>query len=191
MNNKPGIYILLLLNVLNSSLLPCQSTFKEQFRDKASRMGLMFTEATEGRYTYKDSGANSLFHYDAKIMGKGRASECYVMLKEETGALSVTRTPHVEFTRMIANMASNDADHRIWARIMDPDEAARMGADWAAEARFVPKRLLSRNTKARLICLYKEGRGMASTLLCYKDTFAALTQVYFLDEKETKDGHAY
>jgi len=130
-------------------------------------MQLFHYQALEAKAKIKGAGKNFVFSYDNRIEVREGAYEYFILLNQEQGSRDILKTPHVEFTRLVADMASNDESNLIWARVLDGEENSLYNADWSAEARFVPKDALSRYPEARLLCIYREGVGMATVLLCH------------------------
>lgn len=164
-------YHIFLLVVSSFLLSPCEGHAQKSnissFEGKLEKMQLLHYKALEGKSKLRGAGKNFIFRYDARINLRDSDYEYFILLDSEQGPRDILNTPHVEFTRMVADMASNDESNMIWARVLDEEEALIYAADWAAEARFISKDALSRYPEARLLCIYREGVGMASVLLCH------------------------
>ena len=75
--------------------------------------------------------------------------------------------PHVQAGHLIANLSSNDADAVTTVLSLDEAEMDVLNADWARVFIFRPKRGFSGRGEAQLVASYKEGRGMAYTVLLF------------------------
>ncbi len=77
--------------------------------------------------------------------------------------------PHLAATTLAMNLGSNDEDAVTAVHSFGTEEMAVYNADWARMYTFRPKRSFSDKEQAQLIALYREGRGLAYTILLFDD----------------------
>lgn len=77
--------------------------------------------------------------------------------------------PHLAATTVAMNLGSNDEDAVTAVHQFGDEELAIFNADWARMYTFRPKRSFSSRQQAQLVALYREGRGMAYTVLLFDD----------------------
>ncbi|WP_116126485.1 hypothetical protein [Lewinella sp. IMCC34183] len=75
--------------------------------------------------------------------------------------------PHLAATTLAMNLGSNDEDAVTAVHSFGEEELILYGADWARMYTFRPKRSFSDKEQAQLIALYREGRGLAYTILLF------------------------
>ncbi len=75
--------------------------------------------------------------------------------------------PQVAATTLAMNLGSNDEDAVTAVHSFSEEELDLYQADWARMYTFRPKRSFSEKEQAQLIALYREGRGMAYTILLF------------------------
>lgn len=71
---------------------------------------------------------------------------------------------------LAVNLGSNDEDAVTSVHSFGAEELAVFNADWAAMYTFRPKRSYSERTNAQLVAIYKDGIGMAYTILLFDKT---------------------
>jgi len=67
------------------------------------------------------------------------------------------------------HLATNENDSEIRGIRLAESELQSYRADWGTRFRFRPKRGFSPRKQAELIALYREGRGMAFTILLFDE----------------------
>ncbi|PPK88439.1 hypothetical protein CLV84_1406 [Neolewinella xylanilytica] len=77
--------------------------------------------------------------------------------------------PHLAATTLAMNLGSNDEDAVTAVHSFGTEEMALYNADWARMYTFRPKRSFSDKEQAQMIALYREGRGLAYTILLFDD----------------------
>ena len=75
--------------------------------------------------------------------------------------------PHLAATTLAMNLGSNDEDAVTAVHSFGEEDMALYNADWARMYTFRPKRSFSDKEQAQLIALYREGRGLAYTILLF------------------------
>lgn len=88
-------------------------------------------------------------------------------LRPETEDDLYYRRPHLRAGLLVMNLASNDEDAVTTVHSFGEEEMAIFNADWARMYTFRPKRSYSPMPNAQLIATYKEGRGLAYTILLF------------------------
>ena len=82
--------------------------------------------------------------------------------------------PHLAATTLAMNLGSNDEDAVTAVHSFEGEELAVLGADWARMYTFRPKRSFSNKEQAQMIAVYREGRGLAYTILLFDRAPATL-----------------
>lgn len=164
--NVVALISFLLLH-LCSMELSAQLVISESFDESLEELDLIFFYPLESEFKYENAGKNRFFDYDLKMTSRSRAIDVFIMIHPEVNELDISLTPHVEFAMQIAHLASNSEEHTIWVQGFNESKTAKLGSDWASEARFVLKRGISRHPNARLLSFYKQGKGYISVLYCF------------------------
>jgi len=87
--------------------------------------------------------------------------------------------PHMRTGMLVMNLASNAEDAVTTVHGFDEEELITYGADWAKMYTFRPKRSYSPRATAQLIAIYKQGRGLAYTVLLFDKAPDALEERQF------------
>lgn len=101
------------------------------------------------------------------VLSKEEKLEVRFHLRPETENDLYYRRPHLRAGLLVMNLASNDEDAVTTVHSFDEEEMAVFNADWARMYTFRPKRSYSSEPNAQLIAAYKEGRGLAYTILLF------------------------
>jgi len=150
---------------------------------RLSEMDLFIYSPVESSYQSFKNGNTNYFSYDIKLRSKENKQEIFVILKSVEMLQNLANTPHVEFTRLIAGIATNDQDESIVVTSFSDDKLDFYNATWASEANFVLKPNISKYRKAKLLSIYKEGKGLASILYCYNEIPDLIRLVSFKDQQ--------
>jgi hypothetical protein len=159
-----GLLIGLLPLTLNG-----QQEFAEETIEKMETMGVAFLEPIDTEYKLKvprkKKRQDELYGYDFSVHLDDRV--VWVKLIEETET-SLIRFPHLEFHRLLTHLASNEGESNIYIYDIPREE----GVDWMSEARFTPKKKISKYKYGTSKVYYREGKGMI-VLLYFDKTIQA------------------
>ena len=142
---------------------------QSQFDSRLDELDLFYYSPVESSYKSFKNGETRYFKYDIKLLSKSDKQEIFVILKSEDKLQNLANTPHIEFTRLIASIATNDQNENIVVKSFSEEKLEAYNAAWASEANFILKNNISKYRKAKLISIYKEGNGLASILYCYNE----------------------
>ena len=109
-----------------------------------------------------------MYGYDYSIHLDDRV--VWVKLIEETET-SLIRFPHLEFHRLLTHLASNEGESNIYIYDIPQED----GVDWMSEARFTPKKKISKYKYGTSKVYYREGKGMIVLLYFDKEIQARFT----------------
>ena len=162
-----GIFTIL---ILSSRFTTAQSNaiFPQSIQQKADNMGIEFFYPIESRIKHKRNVKDNFLNYDLILKSKNRFEIRYSLIPfDDPNYKSIH--PHVEITRIIASIATNDENENIRMTVLSHEEAAiKFNADWGLYADFVPKDAFSKFKIGRIVSLYKEGRGYLNCIVLYK-----------------------
>ena len=142
--------------------------FPDSFQEKIEKMGVEIYFPIENRIKQKRIPEDDYLEYDLVLKSRNKFEIRYFLYPEGDHAYGTVH-PHVEMTRTIASIATNDEDENIRITSLATREAQRrFGADWGIYADFVPKKSFSSFEIGRIVYLYKEGRGHLNCIILYK-----------------------
>ena len=173
--------LLLITIALAFLLMDTVSAQEEPFIKQMEALGLYFYSTLESAYKYFGRGSNEIFSYEMRMKNKTEGLEIFLIYNRTVSGDKLL-VPHIEFTRQIADMATNDEDARIWTKNFSVDDLKKYHADWGAEAEFYLKKGISRFRKGRVVCIFREGRQMASVLYCYNKKSQLPDLISFIDD---------
>jgi hypothetical protein len=158
-----------MFSFLLSTVLPSQSNFSPDIKSKLEKMELDFYEPIEQKFKTRKSGKNRFFKFDLHLIDKKSEQEIYVILRDENGEDDIVQFPHIEFTRLLANLATNDQEEDIMVVTYDTKKLLARNSDWGSEAYFKTRKEISDYPYAKLVSFYKEGYGLVSIMYCFDD----------------------
>ena len=163
--------VILLFLVHHFSICLSAQSFKgypDEFATKANKMGIEFFFPIESKIKVKKSIKDDFLNYDLVVKSKRKFEIRYFLYPVDTHQFTSFH-PHVEITRTIASIATNNELENIRMTSLPHEESIeKFGADWAIYADFVPKESFSRFGIGRIVSLYKEGRGYFNCIILYK-----------------------
>ena len=130
-------------------------------------MGLEYFEPVEQKFKYREGDSNRFFTYDLKLVDKKSEQEIFLILRNEKDEKDIVQYPHIEFTMLVANLATNDQEKDIMVVTHDTPKLVIRNAIWGSEAYFTIRKEISRYPNAKLVSFYREGLGMVSILYCF------------------------
>jgi hypothetical protein len=136
---------------------------------KMDKMAIELFFPIETQIKKKKRIKDDFAHYDLVLKSSRRFEVRYVFVPVDMQ--SDTRLhPHVETTRLIASIATNDQDEHIAMEPLDQLTLnARYAADWGVSADFVPKEAFSHFPYGKILSLYKENSGLVNCIILYKN----------------------
>jgi len=138
------------------------------FSEKVNRLDLEFFTPVERQMKTKKLLKDDFFEYDLVLRSKNQLDIRYILQPFDNQNNRVLY-PHIELTRMIASIATNDEEEDILVNGFSGCKAKNdYGADWGLYADFVPKRSFSEFPKARIVSLYKEEKGLVHCIILYR-----------------------
>lgn len=118
---------------------------------------LHITPTTEDAYMNYDA----VFHDEAELEVRVK----FIDVKK-----AASYHPHIELTRLMADIATNDQNEDILIHQMNREWVNETyNADWGVFVDFAPKLSYSQYPKGRVLCLYKEERALIHYIILYGD----------------------
>ncbi|CAH0999157.1 hypothetical protein LEM8419_00454 [Neolewinella maritima] len=161
--------LLLSLLVLLTTTLPAQLDLPVEFSALLDVLDVRFTAPLDSDYREALRHDNDYLQDDYSMRSRREKLELRFHLQPEDEADRYYQRPHLAATTLAMNLGSNDDDAVTAVHSFDEEELALYNADWARMYTFRPKRSFSDKQQAQLIALYREGRGMAYTVLLFDD----------------------
>ena len=158
-----SILFFLPIFLLGQSELPPNVAYKVDY------MGLDYFHPLEQKFKFKKGERNRYFSYDMKMIDRKLKQEIFVILTPERTEDDIVKYPHIEFTRLLAGLATNEQDVDIMVVTHDTRKLNHSNADWGSESYFTIKEQISRYPHAKLFSFYKEGKGLVSILYCFNN----------------------
>jgi hypothetical protein len=146
--------------------LKAQLIYTQQFTDKLETLDLFFYEPTDNWLHLLPVKKDSIFNYDLMLISEENDVDVRIILNTVAEKPDLLKFPHVEFTRILSNVATNDPEADILVSQLSGDTIKdAFNADWALMADFMPKKWISHLPFGRLYSLYKEDKGIASIII--------------------------
>ena len=143
-------------------------SFPLDFKRKADLMGIEFFYPIERKIKSKKIVSDDFMEYDLVLRSRNDFEIRYSLVTA-ANAEKANIHPHVELTRTLASIATNDEEENIRVNPMSHRESLeKYGADWGIFADFVPKKSFSNFRIGRIVSLYKEGSGYLNCIILYK-----------------------
>ncbi|MGB3800731.1 MAG: hypothetical protein WA952_13025 [Lewinella sp.] len=164
---KPIFFFLLLLT---GSTLVAQIDLPPDFMVRLDSLDMRFNAPLDSDYREKTLRDENRWLDDHYTMSSRREKlEIRFHLDPEQLGDRYYGLPHLAATTLAMNLGSNDEDAVTAVHSFGTEEMAIYNADWARMYTFRPKRSFSNKEQAQLIALYREGRGLAYTILLFDD----------------------
>ena len=159
-----------------SSLLPAQLDLPTDFQQLLDSMDVRFTPPLDSDYREALRHDNDYLADHYSVRSRSERLELRFHLRPENETDHYYRRPHMAATTLAMNLSSNDEDAVTAVHSFDDEELDLYRADWAKMYTFRPKRSYSSREQAQLIAVYREGRGMAYTVLLFDEAPLALEE---------------
>jgi hypothetical protein len=138
-------------------------------------MDIRFTAPLDSDYRETLDRENDYLRSHYAIRSRREKMELRFHLRPERPDDRYYQLPHLAATTLAMNLGSNDEDAVTAVHRFSDDELRFYGADWARMYTFRPKRSYGNGFgQAQLIALYREGRGLAYTVLLFDEAPATL-----------------
>ena len=160
--------VLLVFGVLVYLSSISQVDLTDHFEASLEAHQLEFIYPVESRYKVIKRLSNSLVLLDFGIRSRKSNIEIYYLLESESEQKILESSPSVAAFSMAMHLATNDEDGMI-SNLSFSEKALRedYNADWARLFIFQPKTSFSVRKNCKMLCMYKEGVGMAYVFLLF------------------------
>ena len=159
---------LLPLLLLMTCGLAAQLALPADFSARLDSLDMRFNAPLDSDYREKTLRNDTRWLADHYTMTSRREKlEIRFFLAPEHPGDRYAGLPHLAATTLAMNLGSNDEDAVTAVHSFGADDMALYNADWARMYTFRPKRSFSDKQQAQLIALYREGRGLAYTILLF------------------------
>jgi hypothetical protein len=159
-------FLLFSLCLVFKTGLQAQLVYTQQFTDKLEALDLYFYEPTDNWLHLLPVKKDSIFNYDLMLISEENDVDVRIILNTIDEKPDLLKFPHVEFTRILTNVATNDPEADILvSQLSGATIKDAFNADWALMADFIPKKWLSLLAFGRLYSLYKDDKGIASIII--------------------------
>lgn len=155
--------LLLLLSAQGSA----QVDLPPDFQRLLDSLDVRFTAPLDSDYRESLRHDNDYLADDFAMYSRRERLELRFHLRPEVVSDRYYQLPHIAATTLAMNLGSNDEDAVTAVHSFSEEELDFYGADWARMFTFRPKRSFSDKQQAQLIALYREGRGLAYTILLF------------------------
>ena len=137
------------------------------FQQLLDSLDVRFTAPLDSDYRESLRHDNDYLADDFAMGSRRERLELRFHLRPEVAGDRYYRLPHLAAATLAMNLGSNDEDAVTAVHSFSDEELDFYGADWARMFTFRPKRSFSDKQQAQLIALYREGRGLAYTILLF------------------------
>ena len=159
---------LLTLCLLTTLTLSAQLELPVDFAARLDSLDIRFNAPLDSDYREKTLRNHNRWLADHYTMTSRREKlEIRFFIAPEHPGDRYAGLPHLAATTLAMILGSNDEDAVTAVHSFGEDDMAIYNADWARMYTFRPKRSFSDKEQAQLIALYREGRGLAYTILLF------------------------
>jgi len=142
------------------SLAAQKIKYSEEMLQKMELIEIDVFEPLEGKYKSRRSKQMDYQKIDHTIISKKEGLEIRYAILPARHSDPSTQVPHVEFMRVVSNIAPNDEDNTVTIHtIPTPTLSKQFNADWGSIAYFKPKPSFSSAKHCRLLSLFSEDKG--------------------------------
>ncbi|MEM6770067.1 MAG: hypothetical protein AAF597_05735 [Bacteroidota bacterium] len=166
----------LLIALLSSLCIPLPGTVAslraqvpttESFAALMDSMGVSIIQPLTGEFKVEPNQENDYLDDQLTVYSKQEKLEMRFSLRAIPETDIYHGRPQLLVSTLALNLGSNDEDAVTTVHSFGDEELAVFNADWAVMYTFRPKRSYSDRTHAQLVAAYREGVGMAYTLLLF------------------------
>lgn len=160
-------YLLPILFVFATHTLAAQLPLTSAFEALLDSFDLRLNHPGDDAFKLQPNPENDYLADQLTLYSKAEKLEMRFHLRPESERDVYYQRPHMRTGMLVMNLASNDEDAVTTVHAFDEEELITYGADWAKMYTFRPKRSYSPRATAQLIAIYKQGRGLAYTVLLF------------------------
>lgn len=155
--------------------------YSEDFLNKMKQMSLEFVEPTDSDYRDVIALKNDIKKYDFAIKSRKEKIEIRYILEVEEESNLFSQLPDIQFFKMLTHLASNDENASPMAvhGIPENELSNDFRADWGKFAYFQPKGNFAHWKHAKLLALYKSGKGMVYVLFLFDNPTPSLNNRFY------------
>ncbi|MBB4081071.1 hypothetical protein GGR28_003718 [Lewinella aquimaris] len=132
-------------------------------------LDIRFTAPLDSDYRERMRHDNDYLIDDYAMASRREKLELRFHIRPEVANDRYYQLPHLAATTLAMNLSSNDEDAVTAVHSFGEEDLELFNADWVRMYTFRPKRSFSDKQQAQLVALYREGRGMAYTILLFDD----------------------
>ncbi|MEO0732243.1 MAG: hypothetical protein AAFZ52_05375 [Bacteroidota bacterium] len=159
----------LLLSLLLAGTATCfaQIPLSPEFSTLLDSLDVRVNHPLGGNFKLLPNRENDYLADQLTVYGKDEKLEVRFHLVPEDARSPYYQMPHLQAGLLVTNLGSNDPDAVTAVHSFGEEEMIVFNADWASMYTFRPKRSYSTKEQAQLVAIYKEGRGLAYTVLLF------------------------
>lgn len=158
------------LLLLASSKAEAQLKMNEEFTELLERAGIEFLEPVEARYKTAPARKNPFRSYDYAIRSRKEGIEIRYLIRPYEPNASTADIPHVEASRLVMHLATNDQDYLVAGREVAPEVLSEFfNADWGMQYFFRPKPGFADWNHCELLALHKDGQATAFVFFLFDE----------------------
>ena len=118
-------------------------------------------------FRIQPSTQNDYLDSHLTLYSKAEKLEMRFHLRPERPNDPLAGLPFIRVQTMATNLGSNEEDAVTAVHSLGEEELAALNADWGRLYTFRPKRSYSDRAHAQLLAVYREGRGLVTTVLLF------------------------
>lgn len=150
------------------------------FDSLATALGLVVNAPANGDFRLEKFPAGEYLSEQLAVYSRNEKLEIRLRLEPVRPDGRYYQRPGIRTSLLAMNLGSNAEDAVTTVHSFDEEELNARNADWAAMYTFRPKRSVSDRQQAQLVAIYKQGRGLALTLLLFDRAPVTLEARQFL-----------
>lgn len=160
-------YILLAIVPFLCSCVRAQIPTTPAFTTLLDSFQVTILQPLSGEFALQPNVRNDYLDDQLTVFSKAEKLEMRFSLRAIPPEDIYHRRPHFLIATLALNLGSNDEDAVTSMHSFGEEELAVFNADWAVMYTFRPKRSYSNRANAQLIAAYRDGVGMAITVLLF------------------------
>lgn len=160
--------LLICLYCFNTEIA-AQIVFTQHFTDQLQAAHLDYYRPIEEWYHVTPKQRDRFLKYDVVLVRDDQEVEIRYLI-EPYADRELDQFPHIEMTRLLSHIATNNDEISIRAVMIQHEQAKeRFAADWGMCQYFVPKRSFSKMPFGTLVSLYAKGKSTVHAIILYRD----------------------
>lgn len=154
--------------------------YSATFLEKLAAVGAEFSAPLDSDYKNIHILKEAFQPYDFAIKSRKEKLEIRYYIEELEAENPSFFHPHMRFTRFLMNLAANTENAILAVHdIEESDLQDEFQADWGKVAFFQPKEGFMAAAHCKLLCLYKENRGMIYVLFLFDKPSTGLDNRFY------------